>query len=158
MRTLSVVAGLAMILTSSAGLAADRCKSLTEADFQRYFSCFNARDMACVAAFYTPDVTLSKGPNWPEVRGPADIVAFYRDVADHGLREQMTVHRIVVGKTDVAIDLEAHFTATKDWPDFGARPVRAGDDWRIRGVLFYRLTCGRISDIRPAGRIAAPAR
>jgi len=88
MRTLSVVAGLAMILTSSAGLAADRCKSLTEADFQRYFSCFNARDMACVAAFYTPDVTLSKGPNWPEVRGPADIVAFYRDVADHGLREQ----------------------------------------------------------------------
>jgi len=130
----------------------------TQVDFERYFDCFNARDLACVAAFYSPDVTLSKGPQWPDLRGPEAIIAFYRDVAAHGLEEQMIVHRIVIGQDDVAIDLEAHFTATKDWPDFGARPIRAGDDWRVRGVLFYRLTCGRISDIRPAGRIPAPAR
>ena len=151
---LNLLASIALASSACGAYAEPVCSqpALTNADFERYFSCFNARDYSCFTSFYSDDVVLSKGPKWPDLQGRKAIEDFYHDVDDHGLLEHAVVHRMAVGKTTAAVDLEARFKATRDWPDFGSRAVKQGDQWQLRGVLFYEIACGKIVDIRPAGR------
>lgn len=129
-------------------------RTLTEADFRQYIECFNRRDYDCFGRFYAEDVVLSKGPKWPPLHGRQAIFDFYRDVDAHGLEEHMTLHGLVIQGNVIRADLEASFHATRDWPDFGSRVVRAGDRWQLRGILQYQVVDGRFTEIAPAPRPA----
>ncbi|MCW2411326.1 MULTISPECIES: nuclear transport factor 2 family protein [unclassified Sphingobium] len=159
----SSAVGKALILAlfgslAQTAVAAENCPSpgMTKADFERYFLCFNARDYACFTSYYDADVVLVKGGKWPDLKGREAIIAFYRDVDARGLQEHVTPHAIEVQPQGATVDLEAHFQATSDWPDFGSRPLKAGDDWRLRGVLLYEIPCGKITRIRPRPRPVQP--
>lgn len=149
--------GLAALCAGVAGDAwpQDGGASLTEENFREYIACFNQRDYACFGKYYAPGVTLSKGGRWAPLEGKKAIFDFYRDVDAHGLKEQMTIHSVVFEGDRISADLEASFTATQDWPDFGARVVKSGDRWGLRGVLVYQVRDGKFTAIAPAPRPAS---
>jgi hypothetical protein len=134
-RVLPVILHVVVALFTSPTVWPAGAPGVTEVQFREYIECFNRRDYDCFGKYYADDVVLSLGPNWPALQGRQAIFDFYRDVDAHGLKEHMQIHGIAINGDTIRADLEATFDATRDWPDFRSRVVRAGDRWQLRGTL-----------------------
>jgi hypothetical protein len=77
------------------------------------------------------------------------ICDFY-DAMFRTVREQLTIHQLVIDNDAIAVDCTSTFTAQTDAPDFVVAPLKAGESVQVRVFVIYALRQGRICGIKVA--------
>ncbi|HWI74051.1 MAG TPA: nuclear transport factor 2 family protein [Baekduia sp.] len=121
------------------------------AAFYAYVAAFSAGDTQRFPGFYTEDIVLDLG-SLPPMQGKAVIAGFY-DKMKQALREQVTIHNLLVNDTAIAAETTARFTAVADAPEFDVVPMRKGDVVELPGLIYYTLRDGLISHINVLRRV-----
>ena len=119
-----------------------------EARFRAYLDAFNGSDWDALRGFYAPDVRLVIG-NGTELIGREAIIDFYREVKQQVSRTIEIVQCFASGNT-LAAEIESEFLATRDAPDFAARPMALGDRYYLNSFVFYDFEGEHYTRIRAA--------
>ena len=127
---------------------------MDKAQFLDYLACFNAKDYAGFALYYTPDVLLTY-PGGAQVVGPEAIVARYRRL--HAcLRESVELHDLMFDNGRIFCSMYTVFKCFTDYPGFrwGAFDgLRPGQVARMTNFVLYTLRAGQFADIRIAHHV-----
>jgi predicted SnoaL-like aldol condensation-catalyzing enzyme len=118
------------------------------AAYHAYAAAFSGADMARAGRYYTDDCTLAL-PSVPPMYGRHAICDFY-DAMFRTVREQLTIHQLVIDNDAIAVDCTSTFTAQTDAPDFVVAPLKAGESVQVRVFVIYALRQGRICGIKVA--------
>lgn len=121
---------------------------MNQADFRTYIDCFNRNDFEGFSRFYHQDVVLELGTK-ACLQGRQSIIDFYRQV-NARVRETLVIDNLIIDELGVAAELDTHFLALADWPDFIAGPLHQGDSLRIVSLVHYRLEQGLFRHIKSA--------
>jgi len=122
--------------------------------FRAYLDAFNMSDFERLRDFFAQDVVFEHLPPLPRLEGRDALFAFYRDFKRR-VSETIEPLDMILSETGIAAEVRGTFTALQDMPDFPATPLRRGETFTLRGVVFYRLRAGRFVHIRNVARIAA---
>lgn len=125
------------------------------AAYAAYAAAFSAGDMDRAGRFYTDDCVL-RLPAVPPIIGRQGIVDFYRGMF-RTVREQLTVHRLVIDDGGIAVDCTSTFVAQADASEFVVAPLARGESVAVRVFVVYGLRDGLIGTIDVA-RAGAPQR
>ncbi len=119
----------------------------TRSNFDEYIRRFNAHDETAFDDYIAPEMRMLNGTlAFTGVQGMKDhylkkIWPFYK--------EELHVERFVSDANSIAIQMWAHFTASKDADTlFGS--VRAGETFDFHGVIMYEITNNKFSRITVA--------
>jgi ketosteroid isomerase-like protein len=127
-----------------------------EADYRSYIDAFNRDDYAAFGDYYDDDVVLVIAGK-RELRGRQAIFDFYRTVKAQ-TRRTIQVDRVIMGREELAAELQSEFLALQDMPDFLAGPMRKGGRILVTTFVLCELRQGRFVRIRSAEyrKIAVP--
>jgi hypothetical protein len=128
----------------------------SEADYRGYIDAFNRDDYAAFGDYYDDDVVLVIAGK-RELRGRQAIFDFYRTVKAQ-TRRTIQVNRVIMGRDELAAELQSEFVALEDIPDFLAGPMRKGGRIFVTTFVLCELRQGRFVRIRSAEyrKAAAP--
>ncbi|MBU0554715.1 MAG: nuclear transport factor 2 family protein [Alphaproteobacteria bacterium] len=126
------------------------------AAYHAYATAFSAGDMERAGRYYTEDCVL-RLPSVPVMSGRDAICEFYRTMFQT-VREDLTVHGLVIDDNGIAVDCTSTFTAQRDAPDFVVAPLKKGESIQVRVFVVYSLRNGQIAtiDVARAGAVAPP--
>ena len=127
------------------------------AAYHAYAAAFSAGDMERAGRYYTEDCVL-RLPSVPVINGRHGICDFYRTMFQT-VREDLTIHGLVIDDNGIAVDCTSTFTAQQDAPDFVVAPLKQGESIQVRVFVVYGLRNGQIAtiDVARAGAVAPPA-
>lgn len=116
------------------------------AAFLAYTQAFSAAEYERFAAYYTEDVVLEL-PSAPPITGRQGIVDFYSMMFPK-VRETLFVNQLAIDRDAIAGDFTSLFTAIEDAPDFSVGPLKKGEAYKVRVIVYYTLRDGLISHIK----------
>ena len=142
------LAALALAGGAARGARSRPSGSEMRARFIRYVEQFNSGRHEGLVPFYAPGVVLYLPGR--ELVGPDAIVAHYRRSFGF-LTEWLRIDSLIADENGLAAELYTRFSAHRDYPEFKARPLRAGDVYVVTTfALFDFDDAGRFTRIRPA--------
>lgn len=115
--------------------------------FERYIALFNARALEQLRPYYTDDVRLDL-PTYT-LNGPDAIIDFYAKAAEFR-EEYLETRFLMLGEDKIAVELYTEFRCVKDFPNFSALPLKAGDIYTMNNFVFYDIEGGKFKIIRVA--------
>ena len=120
---------------------------MNRASFDEYIRRFNAQDPTVFDDCLTPDMVMLNGTL--ELRGAQGMKDHYAKIWS---TFDETVHclRVVSDDDTLAVQMWTHFTALRDDDKSVVGPVKAGESFDFRGVVFYWIENGKFSNIRVA--------
>jgi ketosteroid isomerase-like protein len=116
------------------------------AAYHAYAAAFSAAEFERFEQFYTDDVVLHLTGSIGDVAGRQGIVDFYRPMFER-VRETVTVEKLDVSDSLIAVDAISRFTAIQDAPDFVVGPLSKGEWIEVPVHVEYSLRDGLICDI-----------
>lgn len=129
---------------------------LTGRDLRAYIDAFNHRDFDTVSRYYQENLEFEgRGRHF---HSRDEMLSFYRGLGSR-LRETISVRSAVIGRDDIAVELETELYFLQDWPDFFGGPMKRGDTDRTLNFVWYEIHDGRFARIRSANytHLNAPA-
>jgi hypothetical protein len=120
---------------------------MNRATFDDYIRRFNAEDSTAFDDYIDPDMRMLNGAL--EFRGVDQMKEHYGSNIWPYFIEQIKVERFVSDDKTLAVQMWTHFIARRD-ADTLFGPVKAGECFDFRGVVFYEITSGRFTSIRVA--------
>jgi len=110
---------------------------MTKDEFSNdYIGAFNRGDLATCARFYDENVILHLGSR--VLNGRQAIIDFYTEVFER-IRETLTIKSVILDESGLAAEIATEFYCLKDWPEFIAGPIRAGETIRIESFIHYHI-------------------
>lgn len=97
-----------------------------------------------VDRFYTDDIVFENPDDI--FRGKQAILDHFQ-VARDGIREIFTPLNILIEEDRIAVEMDVELLATKDKPDFPAKPLRVGESIRRKVAAFYWVRDGKICSV-----------
>jgi len=120
---------------------------LTGRDLRAYIDAFNHRDFDTVSHYYHEDLEFEgRGRHF---HSRDEMLSFYRGLGSR-LRETISVRSAVIGRDEIAVELETELYFLQDWPDFFAGPMKRGVTDRTLNFVWYEIRDGRFARIRSA--------
>lgn len=120
---------------------------LTERDLRDYLAAFNNNDFERFSQYYADNLVFEgRGRHF---RNRDEMVGFYRKLKSR-VRETVTLREVVVGRNEMAVELETELYALEDWLDMPTGPMRKGDRSRTQNFVWYEIENGKFSHIRSA--------
>ena len=120
---------------------------LTERDLRDYLAAFNNNDFERFSQYYADNLVFEgRGRHF---RNRDEMVGFYRKLKSR-IRETVTLREVVVGRNEIAVELETELYGLEDWLDMPTGPMRKGDRSRTQNFVWYEIENGRFSHIRSA--------
>ena len=120
---------------------------ITGRDLRAYIDSFNHRDFDTVSRYYHEDLQFEGRGRLFHSRD--EMLTFYRGLGPR-IRETINVRSAVIGRDDIAAELETELYALQDWPDFFAGSMKRGDTMRSLNFVWYDIRDGRFARIRSA--------
>ena len=116
-------------------------------EYSEYVRRFNNEDPGAFDAYLATDVTVQNGHlTYSGVQGMKDHYArIWRS-----MKETLDVRRFVSDGETMAVELHTRFDVRKDDADSPFGPIRKGEGFDYDGVIMYRLSNGKIQDIKVA--------
>jgi ketosteroid isomerase-like protein len=116
------------------------------ATYREYVAAFNARDVAALERFLSPEVVFDWRGLIPTMYGRDAMLGFYSEAWTYFDElidgQDITVHGDVLRcRVDTRLDVR------RDWPDCPIQPMRAGEVIEVSGRLQYVFDAGRINHI-----------
>ena len=140
--------GLALAGGTATAAAARSTGPAMRERFGRYVEQFNSGRPENLVPFFAPNVVLYLPGR--ELVGPDAIVAHYRHSFGF-LTEWLRIDTLIADEHGLAAELYTRFTAHRDYPDFKARPLKAGDVYVVTTFVLYEFgQDGSFTRIRPA--------
>ena len=120
--------------------------------FDDYINRFNRRDATTFDDYIHPQARILNGRLL--IKGRQGMKDHYARIWS-GYTEELKIERFVSDDHTVAIEMRAHFTATKDDQESVFGPILAGETFDSDNVIIYRIENGLFTDIKIAnlGRI-----
>jgi hypothetical protein len=115
--------------------------------FDDYISRFNARDTSAFEKYIDPDAKVINGTL--AIKGIEGMKEHYAKIWA-SFSEELHVEHFVSDEHTVAIQMWAHFTATKDDDESLFGKVKAGETFDFRGLIMYWLKDDKFTDIKVA--------
>jgi hypothetical protein len=115
--------------------------------FDDYINRFNKRDATTFDDYVHPDARILNGRLL--INGRQGMKDHYARIWS-GYTEELYVERYVSDEHTVAIEMRAHFTATKDDKKSVFGPILAGETFDSHNVIIYRIEDGLFIDIKIA--------
>ena len=115
--------------------------------FDDYISRFNARDTSAFEKYINPDAKVTNGTL--VINGIEGMKEHYAKIWS-SFSEELHVEHFVSDESTVAIQMWAHFTATKDDDESLFGKVKAGETFDFRGLIMYWLKNDKFTDIKVA--------
>jgi len=120
---------------------------ITGRDLRAYIDAFNRGDFDTASRYYAADLEFEgRGRHF---HSREEMVTFYRMLKSR-IRETVSVRTAVVGRDDIAVEVETELQVLEDWPDFFAGPVKRGDTIRVRNFNWYEVRDRQFKRIRSA--------
>lgn len=116
------------------------------AAYHAYAAAFSAAEFDRFPQFYTEDVVLHLSSSAGDIVGRRGILHFYRAMFAR-VRETVTVEKLDVSDSLIAVDAISRFTAIDDAPDFIVGPLSKGECIEVPVHVEYSLRDGLICDI-----------
>jgi ketosteroid isomerase-like protein len=156
----SVLINALPVVARAAGGPPLRCSAspaaqLTGRDLRAYIDAFNRSDFDTVSRYYKDDLEFEgRGRHF---HNREEMLSFYRTLKSR-MRETINVRSAVVGRDDIAAELETELYALEDWPDFFGGPMKRGDTLRSLNFVWYEIRDRQFTRIRSARykRLEAP--
>ena len=120
---------------------------MTKEIFDDYISRFNGRDPTTFDDYIHPEARILNGRFL--IRGRQGMKDHYAKIWS-GYTEELKIERFVADDHTVAIEMEAHFTATRDDEESIFGPIMAGETFDSHNVIIYRIDNGLFTDIKIA--------
>ena len=120
---------------------------LTEGDLRDYFAAFNSNNFEEFLRYYSESLIFEgRGRHF---KSRDEMVGFYRKLKSR-IRETVTLKEIVVGKNEIAIEIETELYAFEDWLDMPTGPMRKGERRRSQNFVWYETRNNEFAHIRSA--------
>lgn len=114
-------------------------------DYAAYVKSLNSgRNAEFINAWFTEDCVVDGG-GMP-THGREEYIARLDRIRD-GVREYARPQRIAQAGNALFAELDVDFTAERDRPDFGMKPLRAGETITVRCHIAYTLRDGRVAEM-----------
>jgi hypothetical protein len=113
--------------------------------FGDYIDRFNKRDATTFEDYIHPNARIQNGSLL--IKGMQGMKDHYVKVWG-GYTEELHVERFVSDEHTAAIEMLAHFTATKDDDKSIFGPILAGETFDSHSVIIYRIENGLFTDIK----------
>lgn len=120
---------------------------LTERDLRDYFAAFNSNDFDGFTRYYADNLVFEGRGRLFKNRD--EMVNFYRKVKSR-IRETVTLKEVVVGRNEMAIEIETELDAFEDWLDMPTGPIRKGERHRSQNFVWYEIENKKFVHIRSA--------
>ena len=118
---------------------------LSEIEFMRYISAFNAGDCAAYRAFYAPTIEFRNGAG-AVLSGPDAIVCYYEGLKGR-IARTMEVEALVPGETALCAALASQFEIVSASEEFAGTTLARGDRVLLKSVALYELEGSRFARI-----------
>jgi hypothetical protein len=115
--------------------------------FDDYISRFNAQDTSAFEKYIDSDAEVINGTL--VINGLEGMKAHYAKIWA-SFSEELHVERFVSDENTLAIQMWAHFTATKDDDESLFGKVKAGENFDFRGLIMYWLKDDKFTKIKVA--------
>jgi hypothetical protein len=115
--------------------------------FDEYIRRFNQEDPTAFDAFLAPDMHMTNGTL--EFTGVQGMKDHYAKIWGKFM-ETLHVERFVGDSDTVAIQMHTRFESLADDPESLFGPVRKGETFDFHGLIMYRLSGGKFTDIKVA--------
>lgn len=113
--------------------------------FDEYIRRFNARDLTAFEDFLHPQMHMQNGTH--EFEGIEGMKHHYRDLIWPDFSEALTPTNYMSEGDQIAIHMNAVFTAFHDKADSLFGPVRKGETFEFKGLIMYKLEDELFKDI-----------
>jgi hypothetical protein len=114
--------------------------------FDDYINRFNKRDATTFDDYIHPDASILLYGHLL-IKGRQGMKDHYARIWS-GYTEQLEIERFVSDDHTVAIEMRAHFTATKEDEKSVFGPILAGETFDSHNVIIYRIEDGLFTDIK----------
>lgn len=115
--------------------------------FDDYINRFNKRDATTFEDYVHPDARILNGHLL--IKGMQGMKDHYARIWG-GYTEELHVERFVSDEYTLAVEMRAHFTATKDDDESIFGPILAGETFDSHNVIIYQIENGLFTDIKIA--------
>jgi hypothetical protein len=122
-------------------------RGFTEQDFLKYIGLFNHNDFDGFAEYYADNIIFEGRSRYFKNR--VEVVNFYRKLKSR-IRETVTVREMLIGKNEIAVEIETELYAFKDWLDMPTGPMHKGETIRSRNFVWYEIQNKKFVHIRSA--------
>jgi len=119
----------------------------TEQDFVKYIDLFNHNDFDGFAEYYDDNIIFEGRGRYFKNR--AEVVEFYRKLKSR-IRETVAIKEILIGKDEIAVEIETELYAFEDWQNMPTGPMRKGETIRSRNFVWYEIQNGKFKHVRSA--------
>jgi ketosteroid isomerase-like protein len=120
---------------------------LTERDLRDYLAAFNRNDFDSFSQYYADNLVFEgRGRHFKD---RDEMVSFYRKLKSR-IRETVTLKEAVVGKNEIAVEIETELVAFEDWLDMPTGPMRKGERRRSQSFVWYEIDNKKFVHIRSA--------
>ena len=120
---------------------------LTERDLRDYLAAFNSNNFEGFSRYYADNLIFEgRGRHF---KGRDEMVGFYRKLKSR-IRETVTLKEVVVGKNEIAVEMETELDAFEDWLDMPTGPMRKGERRRSQNFVWYETENNEFVHIRSA--------
>lgn len=119
----------------------------TEQDFLEYIEMFNHNDFDGFAEYYADNIIFEGRSR--HFRNRVEVVSFYRKLKSL-IRETVTVKEMLIGKNEIAVEIETELYAFEDWLDMPTGPMHKGEIIRSRNFVWYEIQNRKFVHIRSA--------
>lgn len=113
--------------------------------YEKYIERFNAEDPTVFDEYISPDMKMLNGAL--EYRGISGMKDHYGRKVWPYFTEKLSILGFVSDADTLAVRLWTHFTARDEAINTLFGPVRAGETFDYRGVVFYEIGKGKFSSI-----------
>jgi len=119
----------------------------TEQDFIQYIDLFNRNDFAGFAEYYDDNIIFEgRGRHF---KSRTEVVEFYRKLKSR-IRETVAIKEVLIGKDEIAVEIETELYALEDWHNMPTGPMRKGETIRSRNFVWYEMQNGKFKHVRSA--------
>ncbi|MCB5426426.1 nuclear transport factor 2 family protein [Altererythrobacter sp. CC-YST694] len=118
---------------------------LSEHEFMRYISAFNAGDSETFGAFYAPSIAFRNGAG-AQLQGPAAVIAYYEALKGR-IARQMEVRAVIPGEHALCAALHSRFEILSASEPFANEVLKKGDAVLLDSMALYELEGTRIARI-----------
>ncbi len=114
---------------------------MSETDFMRYISAFNAGDSDAYRAYYAPSIAFRNGAG-AKLEGPDAIISYYEALKGR-ISRQIEVRGVVKGQTALCAALHSCFHVLTPREHFAGAWLGTGDKVLLDSIALYELKDGQ---------------
>ncbi|OJW57083.1 MAG: hypothetical protein BGO57_03220 [Sphingomonadales bacterium 63-6] len=118
---------------------------LSEHEFMRYISAFNAGDSETYGSFYAPSIAFRNGAG-AQLQGPDAVIAYYEALKGR-IARRMEVRAVIPGEHSLCAALHSRFEILSASEPFAGEVLEKGDAVLLDSMALYELEGARIARI-----------